>query len=263
MRISGKTKLFPIIGAPVMGVVSPPAVNAWFDDNGIDARMVPLEVPEKVLGAFWELLRASDTFLGCSVTYPHKQAAFDIVDTRTERAQRLGALNTVRRVASGALDGDASDGRALVRAIRASGVDLVGETAHVIGAGGGAGRAIVDALCESGLTSVLLEDNDAQRLEQTQDLIRGFWPATNIQTASDTASFLIDATPNGKDASAPPLFSPEAIDASTVVCDVAGAIETSQLLQAANDLGKTCIDAVAMGEGQVSAQMAFLFRSGG
>jgi len=77
VSISGRTKLFVIIGDPVAGVVSPPAINAWFKANGVD--------------------------------YPHKQSAYAQVDTMTARATRLGALNTVRREADGSLCGDATD----------------------------------------------------------------------------------------------------------------------------------------------------------
>jgi len=68
VNISGRTRLFPIIGDPVVGVVSPPAVNAWFQANAIDACMMPLNIPASNITGFWEMLRASNTFLGCSIT---------------------------------------------------------------------------------------------------------------------------------------------------------------------------------------------------
>ena len=49
------------------------------------------------------MLRHSPSLIGCSVTYPHKQVAFDAVDHRTGRAERLGALNTIRRELDGSL----------------------------------------------------------------------------------------------------------------------------------------------------------------
>jgi len=43
--------------------------------------MLPIDVPTESLKAFWDLLRNSANMIGCSVTYPHKQAAFDAMET--------------------------------------------------------------------------------------------------------------------------------------------------------------------------------------
>ena len=81
MRITGKTQLLPIIGHPVSGVFSPPAFNLAFQERRLDFTMVPMDVPTAILKAFWDLLRNSANMIGCSVTYPHKQAAFDALET--------------------------------------------------------------------------------------------------------------------------------------------------------------------------------------
>lgn len=258
MEISGKTKLIPIVGDPVAGVVSPHAINAWLEARGIDAKMVPLHIPIHSIDAFWDLLRTSETFLGCSVTYPHKQAAFMQVDTRTDRAARLGALNTLRRNPDGSLSGDATDGLALVRAITAKGAELAGKGAHIIGAGGGAGRAIIDAFCEAGITSLTFEDTDAARRAQTAQMIARHWPNVSV-SVDHPADILVDATPNGKSINATSLFSDAVIKGCEVVCDIAGGLGTSMLLKQAAQMGKTVIEAREMGHGQVEAQMTFVF----
>jgi len=257
--ISGKTKLFAIIGDPIAGVVSPPAINAWFQANAVDACMVPMNIPAAHMASFWDMLRASDTFLGCSITYPHKQTAFVQVDTMTARATRLGALNTVRRADDGSLCGDATDGIALLQAIDQAGVSINGTCVHITGAGGGAGRAIIDALCEAGAAQLILDDADDARLAQTVSLVQQFWPNTSLSSAAP-ADIVIDATPNGKDANAAPLFGPEIIRASKAVCDIAGLHGKSPLLKSAAQTGKVTIDAADMGHCQVAAQMAFLLQ---
>ncbi len=258
LDITGHTKLFPIIGVPVSGVVSPPAINAWFAENGVDARMVPLDVPDDAVSAFWQLIRSSESFLGCSITFPHKQSAFREADQRTDRAERLNALNTLRRGPHGQLAGDATDGLALLRALQDSKFDAEGCVAHVVGAGGGAGRAIVDALCGAGISGVILEDFDLERLEETRALVARHWPQVDGNSAPGSADFLVDATPNGKDPAAPPLFSEDGIANCRVACDIAGTHATSQLLREAGSLGKTVVDATAVGRGQVEVQMAFV-----
>ncbi|MEO9896827.1 MAG: hypothetical protein ABJD13_11755 [Paracoccaceae bacterium] len=258
MQITGTTKVFPIIGGPISGVVSPPAINAWLKEHAIDARMFPLNIPSSTIGSFWELLRVSDTFLGCSVTYPHKQSAFEEADKHTERAARLGALNTLRRERDGTLCGDATDGLALVRAIADKSVCLKGKSVHIIGAGGGAGRAIIDAFCEAGIVQLSIEDEDKARREETVLMIKQYWPSLLISKDQDT-NILVDATPNGKIDGAPSLFTDQAIMNSEMVCDIAGVQGSSALLTRAEQMGKITVDATEMGRGQVQAQMNFLF----
>ncbi|MEO9573281.1 MAG: hypothetical protein ABJ263_00045 [Tateyamaria sp.] len=257
--VTGKTKLFAIIGDPVEGVVSPPSINAWFNANGIDACMMPLNIPATNIASFWDLQRASNSFLGCSITYPHKQSAFAQVDTLTARATRLGALNTVRREDDGSLCGDATDGTALLQAIAGAEVGVYGASVQIKGAGGGAGRAIVDALCQAGAAQVILEDADETRLAQTVSLVERFWPNTSIGDGGP-ADILIDATPNGKNANAAPLFSLHVVSSCKAVCDIAGQHGESQFLKTAEQMKKIAIDAEDMGRCQVEAQMAFLFR---
>ncbi|MEP6064354.1 MAG: hypothetical protein ABJ246_00830 [Paracoccaceae bacterium] len=258
MQITGTTKVFPIIGDPVSGVVSPPAINAWLKEHEIDARMIPLNIPSTTIGSFWELLRVSETFLGCSVTYPHKQSAFEEADKHTERAARLGALNTLRRERDGTLCGDATDGLALVHAIAEKGVCLKGKSVHIIGAGGGAGRAIIDAFCEAGIVQQSIEDEDKARREETALMVKKFWPSLLI-SKDRNAKILVDATPNGKIDGAPLLFPDQAIMNSEMVCDIAGVKGSSALLIRAEQMGKITVDATEMGRGQVQAQMNFLF----
>ncbi len=254
MDITGHTKLIPIVGDPVAGVVSPPLFNAKFSELGIDARMVPFCVPSDGLQAFWQLLRRSETFIGCSVTYPHKQAAFHAADRVSDRAKRLGAVNTLHRNADGTLFGDATDGAALVQAIQDAGFDLNGRTAHVIGAGGGAGRAIVDAFCAAGVRAVRIEDVCRSRCAEAAEMIKTAWPSVARTTAA--CDLIVDATANGKSARQAQLFSASEIAAAVMVCDIAGTHTTSRLLiQAAAD-GKQTVDAADMGAGHVGAQLA-------
>ncbi len=258
MAISGSTKLFPIIGSPVTEVVSPPNMNDWFREKEIDARMVPLEIPPAALAEFWMVLRASNTFLGCSITHPHKQAAFQESDQVTERAKRVKAVNTLRRD-GGALFGDMTDGRALVEAFRLADVTLDGQSAHVIGAGGGAGRAIADALCDAGIRAIVIEDTNSKRLSETRDMMRENWPDVSILDDEYPADILIDATPNGKSPNAASLFSTEKIRQCVADCDIAGLEGRSDFLRRATEPSKKSVDAAALGLGQVSTQTSFIF----
>ena len=257
MEITGKTKLFPIIGHPVDRVLSPPSINSWFNENGFDAVMTPIGVAAAALPAFWTLLRSSPSFLGCSVTYPHKQAACRAVDVRTERAGRLGSINTVRRNPDGMLAGEATDGMATCAAIEAAGIALRGRSAHIVGAGGGAGLSIVDSLCEAGVTELALEEVDAGRLEVARELIRSHWPNVHILERPAAAELLVNASTLGMRAEDAVPFGENEVRRAICVCDIV-VLPDTPLAQLARNCGTAVIDGPAVGKRQVGFQMAFV-----
>ncbi len=260
LRITGQTRSCPIIGHPANVVVSPPSINDWLNEHKVDAVMMPLDVPPDALPDFWNLLRRSSTFLGCSVTYPHKRAAYELVDESTPRGSRLHALNTIRRNSDGTLSGDATDGLAVCAAIHARGIGLLDKVAHVVGAGGGAGLAIIDALCEAGIGAVIIEEIDHHRFRQVERLVYEYWPNTRIAQSSDLrADLLINASPLGAQPSDIIPFSNRDIGLASCVCDIVGASNTPLLQAARHELDKPCvIDGRLVGQMQVKFQMGFI-----
>ncbi len=258
MEITGTTQLVPIIGRPVETVFSPPAFNRWFSARDLDVRMVALDVAPEALGPFLSVLRSSHSLLGCSVTYPHKQAAFDICDHRTDRARRLGALNTIRRLPDGRLSGDATDGLAMITAIRATGQSLAGKSALVLGAGGGAGQAIADALCAAGIATLSLVDIDAARQTQVTRTLRSHWPETRLTNTPGPHDILVNATVLGKSDQDPLPFAPALIETAEIICDVVTGDGVTPLVDRARRLGKRVVTGSDMGRGQLEPQLRFL-----
>lgn len=258
MQPTGHPQFFPIIGSPVTGVVSPPSVNEALQKRGVDAIMTPLNIPENTLAAFWSLLRASDTFLGCSVTYPYKQAAFEEVDTRTPRATRLGAVNTIQRDRNGNLAGEATDGLAMVSAIAGSGFNLAGKTARVLGAGGGAGLAIIDAFCDAGIATLILEERDPTRLAHATSMVRAYWPNVSLTSRDQSAEILVNATTLGLEREDALPFSPSDILASALVCDVVGGTRETNLIQHAKASDCVTVNGQLMGAHQAASQLDFV-----
>ncbi len=256
--ITGATRLFPIIGAPVTHVFSPPAFNAWFEAQGVDCRMVALEVPPDGLDVFLDLARHSPSLIGCSVTYPHKQACFAGVDRRTDRAARLGALNTLRREVDGSLTGDATDGEALCRAIAAAGVAIEGRSARILGAGGGAGLAMADALCRAGIARLALQEIDTARRAGAEGLVRDHWSAVQPLPEDAAAEILVNATTLGKSPADPCPFDAGSLAAAQIVCDAVTTEGPTRLVTRATRLGRPVVTGADIGAGQLPAQLVFL-----
>ena len=257
MQITGTTQIFPIIGSPASGVFSPPAFNLAFQERELDIAMVPMDIPASEVDRFWELLRASANMIGCSVTYPHKQAAFSAMDACTERAARLGAVNTVR-CENGRLIGDATDGLAMCAAIEATGISIKIGVAHVMGAGGGAGIAIVDALCEQGISELILDETNNGRAEAVRDLLAQFWPNVMVSKFSKPCVILINATTLGKTAEDALPFPVEDIGSAALVCDVITRETPTELCETANFYDVPTVSGHQMGQCQLNVQLKFL-----
>jgi len=130
-----------VMGDPVAHSLSPSFQNAALQAAGIAAQYVRLQItPEEFPTALRALRDAC--FLGTNVTIPHKGAALAAVDEADDYARRSGAVNTVV-VRDGRLLGFNTDGPGLARALREEfSVDLRDLRVLILGAGGGAGRAI-------------------------------------------------------------------------------------------------------------------------
>ena len=218
--------------------------------------MVPMDVPAASLKAFWDLLRNSASMIGCSVTYPHKQAAFDAMDDCTPRAARLKAVNTVRSENS-RLTGDATDGLAMCAAIDATGIAIKNGVAHVIGAGGGAGIAIVDALCERGISELVITEKNENRAKSVKTLLAQFWPNVIVSKSTKLGAILINATTLGKSPKDALPFDEQDIKCAALICDVITLDTPTGLYAFSEATGKPTVSGQKMGQCQLDVQLEF------
>jgi shikimate dehydrogenase len=103
--------------------------------------LAPLDGFEAALRAF-----AAAGAKGCNITVPFKFEAFALATTRTDRAARAGAVNTLRFDAEGWV-GDNTDGAGLVNDIqRNAGRSLAGLQVLLVGAGGAAAGVLASLI---------------------------------------------------------------------------------------------------------------------
>ena len=136
-----------LLGWPVEHSISPAMHNAAFRELGLGWRYRLLPTPPEKLGGTLAKLDEQG-FRGVNVTVPHKQAVIPLLDTVSDAAQAIGAVNTIV-VRQGGLSGYNTDGRGFLRALRDAGFEPSGKQALVLGAGGGA-RAVVYCLAQAG-----------------------------------------------------------------------------------------------------------------
>lgn len=130
-----------VLGDPVAHSRSPSLQNAALEKMGLDLQYARFKIAPNELESALQRLCALG-FVGCNLTVPHKIAALALVDEVEERARKIGALNTIA-FRDGKSFGYNTDGPGFGRAIREEfSVDLRDLRVLLLGAGGGAGRAV-------------------------------------------------------------------------------------------------------------------------
>ncbi|MEM6383317.1 MAG: shikimate dehydrogenase [Pseudomonadota bacterium] len=200
------TSRVAVIGWPVNHSRSPLIHTYWLDRYGIDASYGALAIePDKAPDWFGTF--AKQGLVGANVTIPHKQVAFDACHTLDERASRLGAVNTLW-LEAGALRGTSTDGAGFMAHLVATAPQwrqhAHAAAALVLGAGGAA-RAIVEALAEAGVETIIIANRTAERAHQIATHFAEYHPQhtfkpVDLATAGDflpTVGLLVNTTSMG------------------------------------------------------------------
>lgn len=165
-----------VLGDPVAHSASPPMHNAALTACGFDARYCRLHIHPHELSATLRLLPEKG-FIGVNCTIPHKAGALATVDEADENAQRAGGVNTVVVSPDGRLLGFSTDGPGLERAVREQfGVELRDLRVLVLGAAGGAGRAVAMQCASAGARRITLINRHPEKLRPLHDAIAAIYP---------------------------------------------------------------------------------------
>ena len=149
-------KLAGVMGWPVAHSRSPVIHNHWVAEHGLQGAYVLLPVrPEQLQTALRSLSVLG--FAGCNLTIPHKVATLTLMDRVNDLAQRIGAINTVVVEQDGALTGCNTDSFGYIQSLLDAKPTWRANTgpAVVLGAGGAA-RAVLVGLMDSGATEIRL-----------------------------------------------------------------------------------------------------------
>ncbi len=154
-----------VIGYPVSHSASPQMHQAALDALGIDMTYIRVEVEPGCVKEVFALMGGLG-FVGCNVTIPHKLEAMECCDELSKSVELLGVANTIS-FKGGEILGDNSDGPGLVKALECDfGLSLEGLKVLVLGAGGGAGKAIATQLNEEGCEKLYLSNRTVEKVER-------------------------------------------------------------------------------------------------
>ena len=258
--VDGATRLFGIIGDPIVQVGSPRLYTERFRAAGRNAILVPFHVLPDRFEETVRGLKALENLDGIVITVPYKARILPFVDRLMSMGEKVDAINVMRRDRDGRWTGDMFDGRGLVKAVRKAGHLLEGRRVMLIGAGG-VGRAIAVALAEAGAASITISDVQPTAAVALAERVTRLFPTCRAGVGTPTAEghdMIVNASPVGMSASdgMPAPFGP--LDPATLVFDVIVRPEPTPFMRHARSFGCPTFGGYAMMETQVDEAIAFL-----
>ena len=237
--IRGTTTLIAHIGYPTESFKAPMIYNPYFEQQGIDAIVMPMGVKGEDYPQFLASLRKLTNLRGALITMPHKVTTVSLVDEVTPTAKIAGACNAILLRPDGGLLGDMFDGAGFVRGVERKGMELGGASALVVGCGG-VGSAIAASLAAAGVAKIGLFDANAAAADGLADRLRRHYPKLEVSTGSnDPAGYalVVNATPMGMNEGDPLPIDVNRIAPGAMVGEVVMKQEMTAFLRAAQARG--------------------------
>jgi shikimate dehydrogenase len=237
-----------VIGWPVKHSRSPVIHRYWLRRYGIlgDYVIHPVE-PDRIAAFFAGFI--DGPFIGCNVTVPHKEAAFEAADEVEEAGRAIGAVNTMWREER-RLIATSTDGVGFLANLDegAPGWSGAPGPAVILGAGGAA-RAVIWALLERGFAPVHVVNRTAGRAEALaarfgRDVRPAGWDA--LPDLLRGARVLVNATSLGMEGQPPLDIDLGPLPEDCLVTDIVYVPLETGLLAVARRQGLRTVDGLGM-----------------
>jgi shikimate dehydrogenase len=239
MLINGHTEVIAHIGFPTHAFKAPMIYNPYFEQQGINALVVPMGCQAEDYPVFLRAIFKLSNIRGALITMPHKVSTLSLVDEVMPAAAIAGACNAVRLGPQGQLQGDMFDGEGFVRGVMRKGFKL--QSARVLVAGaGGVGSAIAASLAAAGVAAISLFDMNPAAAEALAGRLRAHYPALEVATGSNDPAghtLVVNATPMGMNEGDPLPMDVSRIAPGTFVGEVVMRTEMTAFLNAARVRG--------------------------
>ncbi len=195
--------LVGVFGSPVSENPGVVIQEAAFKDMGLDRwRFLTIDVsPDDLEDAIIGLKAMK--MRGINTTIPHKIKVLEYLDSISESAKLIGAVNTVVND-NGKLFGDNTDGKGFMESLASNNVDAKGKRIVILGAGGAA-RAISVEMSLAGAEHITLVNRpeDVALGSDLMDVLVGMnqsceyvsWEST--YSIPESTDILVNATPIG------------------------------------------------------------------
>jgi shikimate dehydrogenase len=247
--MAGEFVLAGVMGWPIAQSRSPILHNYWIEKYKLNGRYVPLAVrPERLADAIGGLPALG--FRGCNLTMPHKQYAMTMVDSLTDTARRIGAVNCIVVGDDGKLSGTNNDGNGYVLSVQEVAPQWKPSDGPIaiLGAGGAA-RAIIVAMLEHDAGEIRLINRTFEKAERlAKDMgpqVKPVaWEKRNYAIAD--VVLLANATNQGMTGNPPLDISLDKLSKRTLVSDLIYVPPETPFLAAAKARGNVTINGLGM-----------------
>jgi shikimate dehydrogenase len=245
---------YAVVGNPIAHSRSPQIHTAFAQATGQNVEYTRLLAPLDGYAATVAGFRASGG-RGLNVTLPFKAEAFRLADERSNRANRAGAVNTLR-FDEARTYGDNTDGVGIVRDITVNlGIPIEGRQLLLVGAGGAA-QGVIPALLDARPSAIVVVNRTLARAEALATHFSGQVRVAGFATLSvQRFDIIINATSAGLAGDVPPL--PQAVCAgAALVYDMMYGKDETPFLAYARQAGA---EKIADGLGMLVEQAAESF----
>ncbi|HFI0638055.1 TPA: shikimate dehydrogenase [Streptococcus suis] len=256
MTIDGYTRLAAVVAKPIKHSISPFIHNLAFQDTGVNGVYVAWEIPEEDLAVTLENIKRYDMF-GINLSMPYKQAVIPYLDSLTDSARLIGAVNTVIHQ-DGKLIGHNTDGIGFFKSLeKLRGFQVLDKRLTILG-GGGASTAIIAQAALDGAKEITIFCRQ-HSLERTQASIAPIAQATGVpmkvlvnddshlmQEEITKSDLLVNGTSVGMDGVSLPVPASLQFPEKLLVADVIYQPFETPLLKLAQSQGNPTINGLGM-----------------
>lgn len=240
-----------VVGHPIAHSRSPLIHGHWLRRYGIDGTYERIDVPPDGFAGFLASLPANG-FVGGNVTVPHKEAAFALAATRSARAERIGAVNTLVLGRDGAIHADNTDALGFVahvdESLGADWTERLEGSVVVLGAGGAA-RAIAVGLLDRGVRRILVANRTPARalaLTRLDPERIGCVDWEELPRVLETCGLLVNTTSLGMKGQPPLGLDLSPLPGTAAVADIVYAPLETDLLASARARRLRTVDGLGM-----------------
>lgn len=164
-----KLLLAGVIGDPISHSKSPTLHRLWLNQNNINGHYIPLKVSKIDLELVLKTLPKMG-FSGVNVTVPHKESVLKIANEITQSASQIGSANTLTFLPCGGFKADNTDGYGFLKNLEENEPTWDSSNAKVLIIGaGGASRAVISALLNSGVSKIVITNRTYERANELKE----------------------------------------------------------------------------------------------
>ncbi|MBT6266674.1 MAG: shikimate dehydrogenase [Tateyamaria sp.] len=247
--MTNQIPLAGVIGTPIAHSKSPEIHGYWLKKYNIAGAYIPMDVNTSNLKEVLKVLPKAG-FVGVNITIPHKETVLELADLVTDRATLIGAANTLIFRKDGKIHADNTDGYGFLENLKSGAPNWNPSAgpATVLGAGGAA-RAVISSLLDSGVPEILLTNRTKIRAESLAEnfgnrvKVIDWVQAGNILEGS---ALVVNTTALGMVGKKEMRIPLDGLSINTIVTDLVYTPLETDLLSTARQIGCVTIDGLGM-----------------